>query len=700
MKKIGLVLSFVLVLSISFQANAQWFWQNPKPIGNGLNKIHFTSDNNGFIYGYWGEILKTTNGGEDWMLSTNQLGLVPVDLKFVNDQSGYLLTNDKLFKTTTGGENWFELNAEEFSGFISIYLRDSLDLWIVGDSGLVLNTKDEGNSWDNYTFTSSVSNTSIYFISDSIGFIAREYGIAKRTTDGGISWNNYSGNLTGGLTCFHFVDSANGFAAGRLGKILKTSDYGSTWVNISQWNWLRSKEFFPLNKDTIYLFSSTGHLVRTYNQGLEWALDTISTNSVTSDFYTDAFFSANGNFYCIAGSGGIIYKSSDFGSMWYSQTQGTSQPLYFSDFVSQTVGWSASSNNIFRSDDGGENWIKLTLQDSIYIEGIDFINESVGYIVGNKILKTIDGGANWTSVFANDTSIFSAVVFIDELNGWAGGRYSQIIKTTDGGQTWVEQQSSNSGIVFSIHAVNESTLLACGAAGLLLKTTNGGNEWVSIKFNSSLIEGIFFIDELTGWITCIDSIYKTTDGGNSWLGVYQAEYWMSDIEFTSENNGYAIGSTGYLIQTSNGGIDWYRVNDITQNDLYSLKFINDTEGWIVGAWGTVLHTTNGGVTFIEEENNFAQPKEFLLQQNYPNPFNPSTKISWQSPVSGWQTLKVYDILGNEIATLVNEYRNAGTYEIDFNYTKTLLATSLPSGVYFYQLKSGDYIETKKMILLK
>lgn len=90
---------------------------------------------------------------------------------------------------------------------------------------------------------------------------------------------------------------------------------------------------------------------------------------------------------------------------------------------------------------------------------------------------------------------------------------------------------------------------------------------------------------------------------------------------------------------------------------------------------------------------------FSLNQNYPNPFNPSTTISWQSPVSSWQTLKIYDVLGNEIATLVDEYRPAGSYE--FNYT--LGRDSSParaSGIYFYQLKAGDYVETKKMILLK
>ncbi len=88
------------------------------------------------------------------------------------------------------------------------------------------------------------------------------------------------------------------------------------------------------------------------------------------------------------------------------------------------------------------------------------------------------------------------------------------------------------------------------------------------------------------------------------------------------------------------------------------------------------------------------PSEYFLNQNYPNPFNPSTKISWQSPVSGWQTLKVYDVLGNEVATLVNEEKPAGNYETEFT------AEKLSSGVYYYQLRAGNFIETKKMILLR
>jgi hypothetical protein len=95
-----------------------------------------------------------------------------------------------------------------------------------------------------------------------------------------------------------------------------------------------------------------------------------------------------------------------------------------------------------------------------------------------------------------------------------------------------------------------------------------------------------------------------------------------------------------------------------------------------------------------KDNSNELPVKYSLQQNYPNPFNPSTKISWQSPVGGWQTIKLFDVLGNEIATLVDEYKSAGKYEIEFD------AAALPSGVYFYQLKAGEYINRKKMILLK
>ena len=93
-------------------------------------------------------------------------------------------------------------------------------------------------------------------------------------------------------------------------------------------------------------------------------------------------------------------------------------------------------------------------------------------------------------------------------------------------------------------------------------------------------------------------------------------------------------------------------------------------------------------------NDETLPKEFVLEQNYPNPFNPTTVISWQSPVGGHQTLKIYDILGNEVATLIDEYKEAGRYKLEYD------ASNLASGVYIYKLTAGNYVSSKKMMVIK
>lgn len=102
----------------------------------------------------------------------------------------------------------------------------------------------------------------------------------------------------------------------------------------------------------------------------------------------------------------------------------------------------------------------------------------------------------------------------------------------------------------------------------------------------------------------------------------------------------------------------------------------------------------GNPTDVEIGQSDVIPTEFVLEQNFPNPFNPSTKISWQSPLSGYQTLKVYDVLGKEVATLVDENKSAGSYEVEFD------ASNLSSGLYLCKLQAGDFVSTKKMILIK
>ncbi len=112
--------------------------------------------------------------------------------------------------------------------------------------------------------------------------------------------------------------------------------------------------------------------------------------------------------------------------------------------------------------------------------------------------------------------------------------------------------------------------------------------------------------------------------------------------------------------------------------LNSIYFTDINDGWAVGYYGTILHTTDGGTTFIDSNVELIQPDHFELSQNYPNPFNPFTKIVYHLPKSSLVQFKVYDLLGREIASLVNEQKPAGSYEVNFD------ASDIPSGVYIYQ----------------
>ncbi len=144
--------------------------------------------------------------------------------------------------------------------------------------------------------------------------------------------------------------------------------------------------------------------------------------------------------------------------------------------------------------------------------------------------------------------------------------------------------------------------------------------------------------------------------------------------------------------------EWLGSTTTNANSTFSFLISDPTvQAVSVTATNPLSGSTSGFTKYslvTSVENDELVPAEFSLEQNYPNPFNPTTKISWQSPVSSWQTLKVYDALGNEVAILVDEYREAGIYEINFD------ASKLSSGVYLYYLKADNFTFTRKMMLIK
>src|SRR3989339_1767469 len=158
-------------------------------------------------------------------------------------------------------------------------------------------------------------------------------------------------------------------------------------------------------------------------------------------------------------------------------------------------------------------------------------------------------------------------------------------------------------------------------------------------------------------------------------------------------------NTGPFILLKNKPVDII-VAYIATRGKKALVSVRDTK---IKTGKVMLRFNNNILSEFPKDESEAPPTNpvisgYALEQNYPNPFNSTTKISWQSPVGSWQTLKVYDVLGNEVATLVDEYQPAGSYEIDF--TSTVSNRLLTSGVYIYTLRVGDYFSSKKMILIK
>jgi len=237
-----------------------------------------------------------------------------------------------------------------------------------------------------------------------------------------------------------------------------------------------------------------------------------------------------------------------------------------------------------------------------------------------------------------------------------------------------------------------------GAGGTILRTTDGGVSWESQSSGSSnLLLGVSFTDAATGTIVGGGgTILRTTDGGVTWLpqmsGVTTT---LTSVMMVSASVGYVVGDLGVILATTDGGEVWTAQASGTTAGLKEVSFSDATTGTIVGDAGTILRTTTGGgVTTVGEGGQGGRPESWILHQNYPNPFNPTTVIGFQISDRGFVSLRVYDLLGRDVATLVNEIKEPGSYSVQFD------AAGLGSGMYLYRLQAGNVVQTKRMFLLK
>jgi photosystem II stability/assembly factor-like uncharacterized protein len=389
---------------------------------------------------------------------------------------------------------------------------------------------------------------------------------------------------------------------------------------------------------------------------------------------------------------------------WYRQNSAIGGNLNKVVAIDENNVWACGRAALaLKTTDGGSSWnsINVGLGNSYY--DISFPTADIGFITSDVgLLQTTNGGTTWQ---VQSTSSLDEITFLTSTMGWSCGvvgSATALRSTTDGGLTWGQVFSRNGTGVYEppFFVLDSLRIWVYGGGNKLFRTTNAGLTWDSSMTTSGQWGSICFVDSSTGWLSggwsymnSYSCFAKTTNGGVTWTDIsFPSAGYLFSTWFASEEAGWVADNYGNIFATSDGGQNWYIQFSTHNTALESLGFIDGDTGWAVGGGGEIVKTTDGGVTSVPSTSEI--PVAFSLFQNYPNPFNPTTTIKFQIAHSGLVTLKVFDVLGREVATVVNQEMKPGTYEKRFD------GNGLASGVYLYRLATGDFMDTKKFMLIK
>jgi photosystem II stability/assembly factor-like uncharacterized protein len=341
--------------------------------------------------------------------------------------------------------------------------------------------------------------------------------------------------------------------------------------------------------------------------------------------------------------------------------------------------------------------------------------------------RSTNAGLTWQLTFFDTMWTNTAVVFANGTTGYAFSilrspaipdPHAITLKTDDGGAMWYRIPSVIPVDWFDVAGAyfqNPDVGFVCGVqipsgAGLA-KTTNGGVAWQIVQGVTGDMQAMSWPDSVHGWVAGRDGkLYRTTNGGG--LPIVLASFTARHLGGTrvrldwrtlSETNNY-----GFFVQRRRASdTSFTEISSLipgygTTNEPHDYTW-TDTNATIARWYYRLKQVDLGGPVHFTEPivvdvttgvGEVKSPFEFRLEQNYPNPFNPTTKIGFKVQRSGLVSLKVVDVLGREVATLVSEVKKTGTYDVEWN------AENFPSGVYFYRLTAGEYTRTMKMLLVR
>ncbi|MHB1688609.1 MAG: WD40/YVTN/BNR-like repeat-containing protein [Ignavibacteriaceae bacterium] len=396
----------------------------------------------------------------------------------------------------------------------------------------------------------------------------------------------------------------------------------------------------------------------------------------------------------------IGLTSNSLQAQWVQMPNGMGTTQYGSSFaVSGTNIFSGNwqGGGVFLSTDNGESWTPIN-------NGLTFPYVSSLAIIGTYIFAGTNGagvflstnnGGSWGNVNSGltNTGVWSLTISGTKL--FAGTNGSGVFLSTNNGGSWTGVSSgiTNQNIL-SIATLG--TNIFAGTPNGIFLTTNNGVSWTAVNDGlTNQYVNAFAVSGTNIFAGTVGGVFLSTNNGGSWTAVNNGLTSLVVLSITTSGTNVFAGTYNGVFCSVNNGGSWLIKNQ-GFNIIPEVRCLLVANNYIFAGtnnqsvWRRDSAEIPTGIQNISTEI----PSSYSLSQNYPNPFNPSTIISYQIPKDGFVTLKVFDALGREVKTLVNEYKGKGYYSVSFD------GSDLSSGVYIYQLKANGFISTKKMLMIK
>ncbi len=458
----------------------------------------------------------------------------------------------------------------------------------------------------------------------------------------------------------------------------------------------------------------------------------------------------------VGGAAGVVLRTVDGGTNWTNVGGAgiSSQDVYVVFAIDANTCYISTSpatgTYIYKTTNGGTSWVSQLSQTGGFGDGLWFKDANNGIFygdpVGNRwtIFRTSNGGTNWDStglyLASEGWAGWNNGLFAMGDNVWFGTNGTKIWYSSNFGTSWTSQATTGQANSFTVW-FNTPTVGLTGGANFMA-TTNGGTLWSALTVPGTGNIGGIAGTGTSWWVARqATAIYESTNNGTAWTTAYTASA-GSYYHLTKSRTGTAVWGV-----RSNGGIT-RGFGTVVPVELASFA-ATSKDGSVILDWSTATETNNKGfeierkaadagystVGFVEGsgtstniksysytdanlqagkytyrlkqidldgtsayskeiEVDVAQISSYALDQNFPNPFNPSTSISYRIPEASDVVIKIYDVMGTEIATLVNAKQEAGAHSVVFD------AAKLSSGSYIYTIKAGNFTASKKMILMK